>query len=156
MAVGIAMLTTAEREGDSSVQRLLSTRAPDGPEGTVGPEGSGADGTGADAAGADALLVADAATDPWNPNAIRASTGAVFTLPVVEATLDDVLALPLQKVAAVVGAPTHHTDADLRPPTALLVGAEDAGLDERWRGVADLEVSIPMHPRSVDSLSSMA
>ena len=35
----------------------------------------------ADAAGADALVVADAATDPWNPNAIRASTGAVFTLP---------------------------------------------------------------------------
>ena len=37
----------------------------------------------ADAAGADALLVADGATDPWNPNAIRASTGAVFTLPVL-------------------------------------------------------------------------
>ena len=40
----------------------------------------------ADAAGADALLVADAQSDPWNPNAIRASTGAVFTLPIVEAT----------------------------------------------------------------------
>jgi TrmH family RNA methyltransferase len=108
----------------------------------------------ADAAGADALLVADAATDPWNPNAIRASTGAVFTLPVVEATLDDVRALPLQKIAAVVGAPAHHTAADLRAPTALLVGAEDAGLDERWRAIADLEVSIQMHPRSVDSLNS--
>jgi len=108
----------------------------------------------ADAAGADALLVADAATDPWNPNAIRASTGAVFTLPIVEATLDTIRALPLQKVAAVVDAPTPHTGVDLRAPTALLVGAEDAGLDGRWRDVADVQVSIPMHPRTVDSLNT--
>ena len=42
VAVGIAMLTTAEREGDSSVQRLQSTRAasPDGSEGSAGPGGS--------------------------------------------------------------------------------------------------------------------
>ena len=72
----------------------------------------------------------------------------------MEATLDDVLALPLQKVAAVVDAPTTHSAADLRPPTALLVGSEDAGLDERWRDAADLQVSIPMHPRSVDSLNT--
>jgi len=54
-----------------------------------------------DAAGADALLVAEAVCDPWNPNAIRASTGAVFTLPILETTLADIRALPLQKVAAV-------------------------------------------------------
>ena len=47
----------------------------------------------AEAAGADALVVAEAQADVWNPNAIRASTGAVFTLPVVEATLDEVAAL---------------------------------------------------------------
>ena len=46
------------------------------------------------AAGADALVVADAQADPWNPNAIRASTGAVFTLPVVEATHEQVSSLP--------------------------------------------------------------
>ena len=40
----------------------------------------------ADAAGVDALLVAGPNFDPWNPNSIRASTGAVFTLPIVEAT----------------------------------------------------------------------
>ena len=51
----------------------------------------------ADAAGADGMLVADGEVDPWNPNAIRASTGSVFTLPIVEATRDDVAALPQQK-----------------------------------------------------------
>jgi RNA methyltransferase, TrmH family len=108
----------------------------------------------ADAAGADALLIAEAATDPWNPNAIRASTGAVFTLPIVEATLDTVLALPLQKVAAVVDAPTAHTAVDLSTPSAILVGAEDTGLGERWREAADHQVAIAMHARSVDSLNT--
>jgi RNA methyltransferase, TrmH family len=101
----------------------------------------------ADAAGADALLVADANVDPWNPNAIRASTGAVFTLPIVEATRDDVAALPQQKVAAVLGARAPHTAVDLTQPTALLVGAEDAGLDADWRALADSEVEIPMRGR---------
>ena len=66
----------------------------------------------ADAAGADALVVADANVDPWNPNAIRASTGAVFTLPIVELRRDEVAALPHRKIAAVLGAPQRHTDAD--------------------------------------------
>jgi TrmH family RNA methyltransferase len=108
----------------------------------------------ADAAGADALLVADAVTDAWNPNAIRASTGAVFTLPVVDVTLADVAALPQQRVAAVLGAQTRHTDIDLTAPTAILLGAEDEGLAASWRAIADREVSIPMHPRSVDSLNA--
>ncbi len=108
----------------------------------------------ADAAGADALLVADSVCDPWNPNAIRASTGAVFTLPVLDTTLADVRALPLQKVAAVVAAPTRHTDADLTPPTAIVIGAEDEGLASSWRDVADIQVSLAMHARTVDSLNA--
>ena len=73
----------------------------------------------ADAAGADALLVGDANADPWNPNAIRASTGAVFTLPILEVTRDDVASSGAQKIAAVLGAPTQHTAPDYtdRPPS---------------------------------------
>jgi len=108
----------------------------------------------ADAAGADALLVAGTASDPWNPNAIRASTGAVFTLPIIDATLDLVHALPLHKVAAVVDAPTAYTGADLRQPTALIVGAEDEGLDAHWREAADMQVTIPMRARTADSLNA--
>jgi TrmH family RNA methyltransferase len=108
----------------------------------------------ADAAGADALLVGDANADPWNPNAIRASTGAVFTLPIAEVTLDDVRALPLQKIAAVVGAHKRYTDADLTRPTAFIVGSEDEGLSDAWRGAADEQVAIPMSPRTADSLNA--
>ena len=108
----------------------------------------------ADAAGADALLVADARSDPWNPNAIRASTGAVFTLPIVEATRDDVAALPQRRIAAVIGAPTAYTQADLTQPTALIVGAEDAGLSDEWKAIADEHVAIPIKGSTADSLNA--
>lgn len=119
------------------------------------PGNLGAMARSADAAGADALVVAEGSADPWNPNAIRASTGAVFTLPVVEATLEDVRGLDAFLVAAVVGARTSYTDADLARPVAIAVGAEDAGLDDRWIAAADDAVSIPV-AGAADSLNASA
>jgi len=110
----------------------------------------------ADAAGADAILVAETRSDPWNPNAIRASTGAVFTLPILDVTRDDVAALPLQKVAAILGAPYTHTQPDYTKPTAFLVGAEDEGLPEPYRAIADTQVEIPMRGAAADSLNASA
>jgi TrmH family RNA methyltransferase len=120
------------------------------------PGNLGAIARAADAAGADALLVAEAEADPWSPNAIRASTGAVFTLPIVDATLDDVRGLDARLVAAAVDAPRRHHDADLRAPAAIAVGAEDAGLPDAWLAAADERVTIPMRGRSVDSLNAAA
>jgi RNA methyltransferase, TrmH family len=110
----------------------------------------------ADAAGADALLVGDARSDPWNPNAIRASTGSVFTLPIVDVGTADVATLPHTKVAATVDASTSHTAPDYTHRTAFLVGAEDAGLPDEWRTLADVHVRIPMHARTADSLNAAA
>ena len=118
------------------------------------PGNLGAMARSADAAGADALVVAEAEADPWNPNAIRASTGATFTRPVVEATLADVRALGTSLVAAVTGASTPYTAADLAAPAAIAIGAEDAGLPEAWRAAADVEVSIPLQGRTADSLNA--
>jgi TrmH family RNA methyltransferase len=108
----------------------------------------------AEAAGADALVVAEGQADVWNPNAIRASTGAVFTLPVVEGSLDDVLGLGVRVAAAAVDAATPYTAADLTQPTAIVVGAEDEGLDERWRAAADVTVAIPQRGAATDSLNA--
>jgi RNA methyltransferase, TrmH family len=109
----------------------------------------------ADAAGADALLVADAECDPWNPNAIRASTGSVFSLPVVPTTADTVAALPHTKVAATVDGDPTFTAPDYTGPTAFIVGAEDEGLDEVWQSLADTRVAIPMKQRATaDSLNA--
>src|SRR5206468_3647906 len=102
----------------------------------------------------DALLVAGPNFDPWNPNAIRSSTGAVFTLPIVEATHADVAALPQLKIAAVLDATQAHTEPDYTKPTAFMIGAEDTGLDDAWRGLADAEVVIPMKGPTADSLNA--
>jgi TrmH family RNA methyltransferase len=118
------------------------------------PGNLGAIARAADAAGADAVAVAEADADAWNPNAIRASTGAVFTLPVVDATLDDIRSLDAQLVAAAVGAPRRPDETDLRLPTAIAIGAEHEGLPERWRAAADVAVGIPMRGRTVDSLNA--
>jgi TrmH family RNA methyltransferase len=108
------------------------------------------------AAGADALVVADAQADPWNPNAIRASTGAVFTLPIVEATLEDVRALPVDLVATTPAATTRYTDADLARPVAIAIGAEDEGLPAEWLAAATEHVSIPLATTAADSLNAAA
>jgi len=110
----------------------------------------------ADAAGADALLVGDARSDPWNPNAIRASTGSVFTLPILDVTVEEAEALPQRKVAAVLGAHALHTEPDYTHATAFLIGAEDEGLPDAWRSIADVHVEIPMHARTADSLNASA
>jgi TrmH family RNA methyltransferase len=108
------------------------------------------------AAGADALIVAGAVADPWNPNAIRASTGAVFTLPVVEATLEDVRALATRLVATVADGGTPYTEADLTGPVTLAIGAEDEGLPQRWLDAADTRVTIPLANGATDSLNAAA
>jgi TrmH family RNA methyltransferase len=150
----------AEPEGVLAVVAIPDRTLPEEPTlllvavGIEKPGNLGAMARTADAAGADALLVADARSDPWNPNAIRASTGAVFALPIVDVTREDVARLALRKVAAVVGARTAYTDADLARPTAILVGSEDDGLDDGWRSLADTQVAVPMHSRAVDSLNA--
>lgn len=110
----------------------------------------------AEAAGAEALLVAEGQADPFNPNAIRASTGAVFTLPVLETTLEQVAALGVALVAAVVAAPLRYSDADLTRPVAFAVGAEDRGLPPRWREAAELSVSIPLRPGATSESLNVA
>ncbi len=106
------------------------------------------------AAGADALLVAEARVDAWNPNAIRASTGAVFSLPIIEATLEQVAALGVSIVAASPAAESSYTDVDLTAPTAIVVGAEDSGLAGDWLAAADARVAIPVAAGGVDSLNA--
>jgi len=156
------MAYRGEPEGVLAIFETPTRTIPDGATllvvavGLEKPGNLGAIARSADAAGADGILVADGEGDPWNPNAIRASTGSVFTLPIVQATRDEVAALSQQKVAAVLGVATRHSDADLTEPTAFLIGAEDKGLDEAWRAVADVQVEIPMSGAAADSLNASA
>src|SRR5258705_227817 len=81
-----------------------------------------------DGAGADALLAADARTDLFNPNAIRASVGTIFSIPLAAGTSADVLswlvARAITPIAARVDAQTLYSDVDLRGPVAIVLGSE--------------------------------
>ncbi|HEY2810645.1 MAG TPA: RNA methyltransferase [Rhabdochlamydiaceae bacterium] len=103
----------------------------------------------ADAAGVDGVIVCDRCTDIYNPNVVRASVGTLFTLPVVEALSDAVIAYLKQRnikiVAATPSASQEFTRADLTGPIAIAVGTEQLGLSEQWMRSADVQVRIPMH-----------
>ena len=110
----------------------------------------------ADAAHIDALLVCDPRVDPWNPNVVRASRGALFSLPVVECDNASALAwLQARRIrilAATPSAEVIYSDVDLREAVAVAVGTEDEGLSEFWMSNADVRVRIPMEGR-VNSLN---
>ena len=110
----------------------------------------------ADAAHVDALLVCDPRVDVWNPNVVRASRGAVFSVPLVEC--DNALAsawLSARKIrvlAATPSAETLYSDTDMHGPLAIAVGTEDEGLTDFWMSHAEVKIKIPMMGR-VNSLN---
>jgi RNA methyltransferase, TrmH family len=110
----------------------------------------------ADAAGVDALLLCDPRVDVYNPNVVRASRGALFSVPMVEVSNDSALAFlrkhRIRVLAAVPRAETEYAHQDLRGPLAVAVGTEDQGLTDFWVAHADLTVRIPMLGR-VNSLN---
>ena len=116
----------------------------------------------ADGAGLDALVAAGGSAgsvDPWNPNAVRASLGTVFTLALAVATTADVLAWlrenGLRIVAARVDGSVPYTEVDMAGPVALVLGSEARGLTDAWSGSDVTAVRLPMHGRA-DSLNVAA
>ena len=110
----------------------------------------------ADAAGCDAVIVCDPVTDIFNPNVVRASTGVLFSVPLVVAESAVVHAWlkgnKIHTVATTPAAETLYTAADLRGPLAVIMGSEQYGLSEFWLKHADLPVRIPMAGQA-DSLN---
>ena len=110
----------------------------------------------ADAAGCDAVIVCDPVTDIFNPNVVRASTGVLFSVPLVVEESARVLAWLQEKkirmVATTPAAEKIYSDADLRGPLAIVMGSEQHGLSDFWLKNCDLPVRIPMAGQA-DSLN---
>ena len=113
----------------------------------------------ADAAGVHAVIVCDRCTDLHNPNVVRASTGMIFAVPVVEADGATARAWLRERNFSILAATPHtdklHTDVDLTGNVALVVGTEQYGLSDEWLNAADLRVRIPMLGQA-DSLNVAA
>ena len=117
-----------------------------------------------EAAGADAVVLTPGSVDQYSPKAVRASAGALFHVPVVEAELDAIVEAGLQPV----GTSSHdrtdrsvevHTAADLAGPIAVVMGNEAAGLPDEWNdevGPIGRWVTIPHAGRSESLNVAMA
>ncbi len=110
----------------------------------------------ADAAGVDAVIFCDPLTDLYNPNLIRASIGAIFTVPTVAASSEETIAFlqerGIQILTAQLQDSSLYYDIDMRRGTALVMGTEATGLTDLWRKAASAHIRIPMLGR-LDSLN---
>ena len=110
----------------------------------------------ADATGIDALIIADGRTDLFNPNAIRASLGTIFTVSIATGTTQEVAAWLKEHsiatyVARVDGAADYRS-CDFRQPCAIVLGSEAEGVSERWLATEWQGTRLPMQGQA-DSLN---
>lgn len=102
----------------------------------------------ADAVGADAVILAGTTTDRFNPNAIRASSGTVFSLPTATADHGAVAAwldqrqIPL--ALARVDGSCSYWDLPLAEGIAIVFGNEAEGLGREWEQAKHQAFQIPM------------
>lgn len=102
----------------------------------------------ADAAGVDAVIICDAQTDIYNPNVVRSSTGALFSVPSIISDSAAVISFLKEKglkiYAATLEGAIPYTSIDFRPACAIAMGTESEGLSELWTQASDANVIIPM------------
>ena len=110
----------------------------------------------ADAANVDAVIVCDPLTDLYNPNLIRASIGAIFTVPTAVCTSQECIDFLKERNIKILTAQLQDSyeyyDYDMRQATAIVMGTESTGLTQQWREAADAHIRIPMLGR-LDSLN---
>ena len=109
-----------------------------------------------DAVGAGGLVLLDQSCDPFSVEAVRASMGALFTVPVAQVPWAAFLAWAREGGAMIVGtslrAATDYQAVRYAPPTVVLMGNEQSGLPMAYEDACDQLVRLPMRGRA-DSLN---
>jgi TrmH family RNA methyltransferase len=110
-----------------------------------------------DAVGAGGLILIDECVDPFSVEAVRASMGALFTVPITQVRWDEFLPWlrsgPGQLVGLSLQTETDYRGASYTSPTFLLTGNEAQGLPEAFEAECDLLVKLPMLGKA-DSLNA--
>ena len=109
-----------------------------------------------DAVGCAGVILLGQSTDPYDPEALRASMGAVFSQRLIRASFDAFAAWKYQHEYRVVGTSgavdTDYTTVAYHFPLILLMGSERLGLSAEQQALCDTVVKIPMVGQS-DSLN---
>lgn len=104
----------------------------------------------------DLVIVADAVVDVYNPAVIRNSLGGFFDTPIVKCSSDEAVAFLQERKIKIyttyLEGATPHYAVDLKVAHAIVMGAEDTGVTNKWLEPADERVKIPMSG-VVDSLN---
>jgi RNA methyltransferase, TrmH family len=110
----------------------------------------------ADAAGCGGVILVGDCCDPYSVEAVRATMGSIFAVPLYEASNEAFLewrkTWPGPVVGTLLTATTDHRSADYRRPTLILMGNEQAGLPPELAAACDVNVKIPMRG-GADSLN---
>ena len=110
-----------------------------------------------DAVGVGGLILVDDCVDPFSVEAVRASMGALFTIPIAQARWDEFLPWlrsgPGQLVGLSLQTDHDYRDATYQAPTFLFTGNEAQGLPEAYEAECDLLVKLPMLGKA-DSLNA--
>ncbi len=125
-------------------------------EGVEKPGNIGAVLRSADAARATAVIVCDPLTDLYNPNLIRSSLGAIFTVPCLTCSSQECISFLKQNNINILTAQLQDSElyynTTMRGPTAIIMGTESTGLTQPWRDAATAHIRIPMRGE-LDSLN---
>lgn len=109
-----------------------------------------------DAVGGKGVFLLDQCTDPYDPTAIRASMGALFSTCFVRSSFPDFSAMVTRCDYRVIGtsdkAKTDYQEIAYPDPLILLMGSERQGLNQAGVELCDIMVRIPMAGGS-DSLN---
>jgi TrmH family RNA methyltransferase len=110
-----------------------------------------------DSAGASGLLILEGGADPYHPSAVRASMGALFWHPVVEASFADFALWARQEGYTIYGSSArgsldYRQVGRYRQPAILLLGSERQGLTSEQISQCDVLLRLPMQGR-VSSLN---
>ncbi|PAX08430.1 TrmH family RNA methyltransferase [Sphingomonas lenta] len=110
-----------------------------------------------DAVGAGGLILVGECVDPFSVEAVRASMGALFTVPVVRTEwapfLEWLRSGPGQLVGLSLDTDQDYRAARYEVPTFLLTGNEAQGMPDDYAAACDLLVKIPMLGKA-DSLNA--
>ena len=110
----------------------------------------------ADAVGANGVILVGDTVDPFSVEAVRATMGSIFHMPLTRATPAEFEALRARWPGTVVGthlnATTDYRGAEYRGPVLLVMGGEQAGLTPVMAAACGMLVKIPMAGRA-DSLN---
>ena len=105
-----------------------------------------------DAVGASGLLLLENSADPYHPSAVRASMGALFWHPVLQASFDEFIGWAKVQRYTLYGTSAHasvdyRSVTQYKKPLILLLGSEREGLSAAQAAQCDFLLRMPMHGR---------